>query len=103
MADMHRPMPPGTSLVVLLTESLPQSGTVIWTLGETIGIRFDHEIDVTDVLAELIRTPQERRARLLRYDVDAWDTLGVVARCFILRLRNILQGGPGMHITGLKS
>ena len=103
MADMHRPMPPGTPLVVLLTESLPQSGTVIWTRGETMGIRFDHEIDVTDVLAELIRAPQERRARLPRFDVDAWARLRVGARVFSIRLRNISQGGARMRIHGLNS
>lgn len=103
MADMHQPMPPGTPLVVLLTESLPQPGTVIWTRGETMGIRFDHEIDVTDVLAELIRAPQERRARLPRFDVDAWARLRVGARVFSIRLRNISQGGARIRIHGLNS
>ena len=68
-----------------------------------MGIRFEHEIDVTDVLAELVRAPQERRARLPRFDVDSWARLRFGARVFSVRLCNISQGGARIRIHGLES
>jgi PilZ domain len=103
MADMYRPMAAGTHLVIMLTDHLPLSGTVIWTHGETMGVRFDKEIDVAGLLAELAPGPHERRVRLPRFDIDAWARLRVGARVFSVRLRNISQGGARMRIHGLNS
>lgn len=102
-ADIYHPVPVGTRVVIMLTEDQPVPGKVIWANGQTMGVRFDQEIDLAGVLAALAQPPAGLRARLPRIDADAWARMRVGARVFSTRLRNISQGGACLRVHGLDS
>lgn len=103
MADIHVPSEPGTRLTVMISEDLPVSGTVVWANGHTVGIEFDAEVAVEQLLAESARTADGGRWRLPRLELDCRATLRIGARTFGVRLNDISQGGVKLEADLLGS
>jgi hypothetical protein len=103
MADVYFPVTIGTKVLVMVTEDLPLSGTIIWVRGSSMGVQFDEEIDVEALVAGFGKSASGHRARMPRLDVDAWARLRVGARVFSVRLCDVSQGGARVRVEGLSS
>ncbi len=79
-----------TRLSVELKCGQPIGGAVSWVRDLHVGIRFDHPIDVIDILSTSIEGP---RPRLPRIEVNAFVTLREGATTYRMRVCDISQGG----------
>ncbi|MDQ3074531.1 MAG: PilZ domain-containing protein [Pseudomonadota bacterium] len=84
----------GTPVSVILKCGQPIAGVVSWSRDVHLGIRFDHPIDVIDLLSTSMDGPQPRMPRI---EVAAMVTLREGASTYRLRLCDISQGGLKMR------
>lgn len=88
------PIPDAARLSVELKCGQSISGTVSWVRDIHVGIRFDHPIDVIDILSTSAEGP---RPRLPRIEVDSSITLREGASTYRLRSCDISQGGMKLN------
>lgn len=93
MVHVYRPVDVGTRLQIEIKNDEPISGTVVWQADSNIGIEFDEKIDVADLLATSKILSDGRRARRPRVEIDRMAKLRCGADLYVVRARNISQGG----------
>jgi hypothetical protein len=87
----------GEVVSVELKNDQQVTGKVVWTRGATLGIRFDQNVDVGEVLAS--RTSQKgRNSRAPRMEVPCLARLRVGAKYYGVQVRDISQGGIKIEI-----
>jgi hypothetical protein len=92
MAHVYSRHPIGEPVSIELRTNQTVSGQVVWAEGTNIGIQFEAQIDVAEMLSQ---TAHENgwRARPPRIEVDRLGTLRCGARVYGINTRDISQGG----------
>jgi hypothetical protein len=83
----------GYRVAVELKTNQQVGGAVSWVEGTNVGISFDRQIDVEEILASHNGLENGWRPRLPRVEVDRLATLRVGARVYGVSTRDISQGG----------
>jgi hypothetical protein len=68
-------------------------GSISWIEGSNVGISFDEQIDVEEILASQSSMENGWRPRLPRVEVDRLATMRVGAHVYGVSIRDISQGG----------
>ncbi len=66
MVEVHPSFELGRTAAVALTDDVELTGSIRWRKGAAVGIQFDKEINVTELLANLTIQKKDRPARLPR-------------------------------------
>lgn len=90
MIRAYCPIGEGTSLEVELKCGVPIAGRATWVRTPNIGIAFDQQIDVLDILSASLKGPAPRMPRI---EVDSRVTVRNGADVYRMRARDISQGG----------
>jgi len=95
-AHVYSALAPGQRVSVELKTDQQTGGTVSWVDGGTVGVSFDEEIDVEDLLA----APNEGAAqpRMPRVEVDSLGELRIGGRIFPINTCDMSQGGALVEI-----
>ena len=93
MAHVYSCHAPGERVAIELKTNQQLAGTVIWAEGSNVGIQFDAEIDVAEMLSSQAVLDNGWRPRLPRIEVDRLATLRCGARIYGVNTRDISQGG----------
>lgn len=80
----------GTHLSVELKCGEPVAGAARWIEGDTVGVAFDHPVDIVELLATSMDGPRPRMPRI-EIDCAAWIRSG--ADTHRVHVRDISQGG----------
>jgi hypothetical protein len=80
-------------LSVELKGNQPIEGRVAWIEGSNIGVRFDTQIDVAEMLSNNVEAENGQQPRLPRVEVDRLATVRCGARTCAVNTRDISQGG----------
>ncbi len=93
MAHVYSPLAEGQRVEVELKSDQKIAGRVFWSRESTIGIGFDEQIDVEEMLANHSRNDGDWRPRMPRIEVDRLAMLRVGARVYGVSTCDISQGG----------
>ncbi|HEX8573105.1 MAG TPA: PilZ domain-containing protein [Allosphingosinicella sp.] len=93
MAHVYSNQAPGAVVAVELKSNQPVTGMVVWADGSNVGIEFDAQIDVEEMLSNQAALDNGWRPRLPRVEVDRLATLRCGARLYGVNTRDISQGG----------
>jgi hypothetical protein len=97
MAEASFPRDIGDAVAVELRAGQPLEGHVVWTNGTTMGIRFDRNIDVGEMLAH-DRSANGCEARPPRVQILCSARIRVGARYYNVEVQDISQGGMKVAI-----
>jgi len=97
-AHVYSPLKEGDRVWVELKTNQQTAGSVSWVDGATVGISFDQEIDI----AELLTSPAEGESgiqpRMPRVEADCLGELRIGARRYPINTCDASQGGVGIEI-----
>ena len=93
MAHVYCRHEPGEEVAVELRGNQPIRGNVVWVEQSNIGIAFDEQIDVAEMLSSQALADSGWRPRLPRVEVDRLATVRCGARLYGVNTRDISQGG----------
>lgn len=93
MAHVYSVLDKGQPVAIELKTNQRIAGKVSWTEGANVGVTFDEQIDVEELLASQGALDNGWRPRLPRVEVDRLATLRIGARVFGVSTRDISQGG----------
>ena len=93
MAHVYCRHAEGEHVAVELRGNEPIHGSVVWVEESNIGIAFDEQIDVADMLSSQALADSGWRPRLPRIEVDRLATVRSGARVCGVNTRDISQGG----------
>jgi hypothetical protein len=98
MAHVYSPMRPDQAIEIELKTHHRVKGKVSWCAGSNVGIGFDSQIDVEDLLSCQTDLENGWRPRLPRVEVDRLGTVRAGARVHALSTRDISQGGVKIDV-----
>lgn len=99
MAEIATSRPAGGPVVVEINSGQRIPGTVLWTRETSVGVKFDRDADLRELLAN--RPPRAGfRARASRLDVTCEATLGCDGRYWRVPVRDISLGGMKAELDG---
>jgi PilZ domain len=93
MAHVYSHHETGAAVAVELKSNEAVPGTVVWADESNVGIEFDRQIDVEEMLSSQAALDNGWRPRLPRVEVDRLATLRCGARLYGVNTRDISQGG----------
>lgn len=97
-AHVYSPLNEGQKVSFELKTDQQTSGVVSWIDGANIGVSFDQQIDVEELLASQIGVNDGRRPRMPRVEVDRLGELRIGARVYPVNSIDISQGGVRVEI-----
>lgn len=97
-AHVYSPLNQGQKVSFELKTDQQTSGVVSWIDGANIGVSFDQQIDVEELLASQIGVNDGRRPRMPRVEVDRLGELRIGARVYPVNSIDISQGGVRVEI-----
>jgi hypothetical protein len=98
MAHVYSHHAPGASVAVELKSNQAVPGVVVWADESNVGIEFEAQIDVEEMLSSQAVLDNGWRPRLPRVEVDRLATLRCGARLYGVNTRDISQGGVKIEI-----
>lgn len=99
MAEIASSRPAGDPVIVEINSHQRIPGTVLWTRETSIGVKFDKDADLREILAG--RSPRAGyRARASRLEVACEATLGLGGRYWRVPVRDISLGGMKVDLDG---
>jgi PilZ domain len=93
MAHVYSRHETGAAVAVELKSNEAVPGIVVWADESNVGIEFDRQIDVEEMLSSQAALDNGWRPRLPRVEVDRLATLRCGARLYGVNTRDISQGG----------
>ena len=90
MLTSYSPISRGSRIAVEFKQGEPVSGEVVWTNGNSVGMRFDEAVDIAAILAQ---SPQGLRPRLPRIDIECAMSVRDGSDSYEVRALDISQGG----------
>lgn len=97
-AHVYSPVQEGQRVSFELKTNQQTSGTISWVREASIGVRFDQEIDVEELLASQTGLHDGWRPRMPRVEVDRLGELRIGARIYPINSCDISQGGARIEI-----
>ena len=102
MAETTRTHEAGTSVIFELNSNQLMPGALVWTRGTTVGIKFDQNVDLREILAN--RRPRIGfRPRPARLDIDCTATVRVGGLYYKVEVRDISLGGIKIRLDDRES
>jgi hypothetical protein len=101
MAHAYSTFTIGQRVAVELKTNQQTPGAISWISGQNIGIGFDDQIDVEDMLASQSVLDNGWRPRLPRVEVDRLGTLRAGAITHVVNTRDISQGGVKLELDAV--
>ncbi|WOK35663.1 PilZ domain-containing protein [Sphingomonas sp. C3-2] len=92
MAHVYAPHAVGDKVEIELKADQPLRGEIVWVRDEHIGVRFDGQIEVQDILTGRT-TIEGRKPRAPRIEVEARARVKVDNTVYRVAVRDISQGG----------
>jgi hypothetical protein len=97
MAQTARTHEAGVPLIVELNSNQQMPGTLVWTRGTTVGIKFDQNVDLREILAN--RRPRIGfRPRPTRLDINCGATVRMGGLYYKVEVRDISLGGLKIYL-----
>ena len=96
-AHVYSPLKEGQHVSVELKTNQQTAGRITWVDGGTVGISFDKEIDIGELLASQ-DGEGEMQARMPRVEADSLGELRIGARLYPINTCDISQGGARIEI-----
>lgn len=97
-AHVYSPLSQGQQVSVELKTDQQTNGSVSWVDGGTVGVTFDQEIDVEELLASQISNDDGTQPRMPRVEVDRLGELRIGARIYPINTCDMSQGGVRLEI-----
>lgn len=97
-AHVYTPLVEGQKVSVELKTNQQTSGTVSWVREGSVGVSFDQEIDVEELLASQLGTDGGPKPRMPRVEVDRLGELRIGARIYPINTCDMSQGGVRIEI-----
>lgn len=97
-AHVYSPLTKGQPVSVELKTNQQTAGSVSWVDGATVGISFDEEIDIAELLASQIEGEGGLHARMPRVEADCLGELRIGARLYPINTCDVSQGGARIEI-----
>lgn len=97
-AHVYSPVHEGQRVSFELKTNQQTSGTISWVRESSIGVQFDHQIDVEELLASQAGMRNGWQPRMPRIEVDRLGELRIGARIFPINSYDISQGGARIEI-----
>jgi endonuclease YncB( thermonuclease family) len=97
-AHVYSPLKIDQAVSVELKTNQQTSGSVSWVDGATVGISFDEEIDIADLLTSQVDVESGIQARMPRVEADCLGELRIGARLYPINTCDISQGGARIEI-----
>jgi hypothetical protein len=97
-AHVYSPLKVGQPVSVELKTNQQTAGTVSWVDGATVGISFDEEIDVAELLTSQMEGEDGMQPRMPRVEADCLGELRIGARVYPINSCDISQGGARIEI-----
>ncbi|MGB5076887.1 MAG: PilZ domain-containing protein [Sphingorhabdus sp.] len=97
MIDAHFDLQIGQPVCIALLDDQALSGTIAWKDGRTVGVRFDSETPVQDVLAKPLENPDGTRTRLPRFTINMEAEIAIASRKFASKICDISQRGAKLR------
>lgn len=97
-AHIYSAVTEGQRVSVELKTNQQTSGIINWVREGSVGIEFDHPIDVADLLAAQGEGDNGWRHRMPRVEVDCLGELRIGARIYPVNTCDISQGGVQLEI-----
>jgi hypothetical protein len=97
-AHVYSPLKQGQPVSVELKTNQQTAGSVSWVDGATVGISFDEEIDIAELLASQIEGEGGMQPRMPRVEVDCLGELRIGARLYPINTCDMSQGGARIEI-----
>jgi PilZ domain len=93
MAHVYSHLRPGQRVTVELKSNQPLAGQIVWIRDGNAGLRFDAEMDVSELLANPPVMNNGWRPRTPRVEIDRMATLRAGFRTWWVNARDISQSG----------
>lgn len=100
MIEAHFDIELGQAVSIALLDDHELSGTVAWKEGRMIGVSFDQEVPVDQILAKPAAQPDGKRARLPRFSVQKQVQLKLDAATLDATLHDVSQRGGKLQCEG---
>lgn len=97
MIDAHFALEIGQSVTVALLDDHELAGEIVWTDGNTVGVRFSKEMPVDQILAKPSIKPDGRRARLPRFKMGKDAKIKIDESTHHARLLDLSQRGAKLQ------
>ena len=97
-AHVYSPLSEGQRVSVELKANQQTEGCVSWVDGATVGISFDEEIDIAELLASQAEGEAGMQARMPRVEADSLGEIRIGARLYPINTCDISQGGARIEI-----
>ncbi|HWH22869.1 MAG TPA: PilZ domain-containing protein [Allosphingosinicella sp.] len=97
-AHVYSPLASGQKVSVELKTNQQTSGSVSWVKDGSVGVTFDQEIDVEELLASQLGTDGGPRPRMPRVEIDRLGELRIGARIYPINTCDMSQGGVKIEI-----
>lgn len=97
-AYVYSPLAVGDAVTVELKTDRQTHGTVSWTRDNDVGVQFDEQIDVEDLLAATMPGSNPRSGRMPRIEVDRLGELRIGSRLYPINTCDMSQGGVRVEI-----
>jgi hypothetical protein len=97
MAETTRRHDAGVPVTVELNSNQHVGGTLVWTRDTTVGVKFDQNVDLREILAN--RRPRIGfRPRPARLDINCTATVRIGGLYYKVEVRDISLGGIKIHL-----
>lgn len=94
MATVYAPVAPNQLIRLRLSETMELYGEIVWCEDDRIGVKFEQEIDVTNVLSELASdSSKEGKYRAPRVPIHASAQFFVHSQAHAILIRDVSQRG----------
>jgi PilZ domain len=97
MIDAHFDLELGQTVSIALLDDQELTGMVVWKEGSMIGVSFDEEVPVDQILAKPSAQPDGKRARLPRFTVQRPVQLKLDAKMVDAILHDVSQRGAKLQ------
>ncbi|HEX8215189.1 MAG TPA: PilZ domain-containing protein [Allosphingosinicella sp.] len=97
-AHVYSPLRMGQAVSVELKTNQQTAGSVSWVDGATVGISFEDEIDIAELLASQAGSEDGMQPRMPRVEADCLGELRIGARIYPVNTCDVSQGGVRIEI-----
>ena len=97
MIDTYFQLEIGQMVTVALHDNQELAGEIVWKEGQTVGVHFDTEIPVDDILAKPLANSDGTRVRLPRFAVNRTANIGTESMNVVANICDVSQRGAKLR------
>lgn len=97
MIDTYFQLEIGQIVTIALLDNQELTGEIVWKEGQTVGVHFDTEMPVQEILAKPLENADGTRARLPRFAVNKGATIGIGSNNVPANICDVSQRGAKLR------